>query len=147
EQQRADDLITVPDDDGADAGADAFDETEYATVDGQPIETPCWSYEGPLYFTDNISADAVAACNGMLELWGELDADDNVVPTGVGSVFGQIGVEPVSVDTAEGLAPGTDPDALVDAIADSYFGAQGGEVLSLHESATLDGVPATITRI
>ncbi|GAB3595942.1 DUF4190 domain-containing protein [Microbacterium tumbae] len=129
-----------------DAGDAAFDETEFSVVSGQLIETPCWSYDGPQHFTDNISADAVAACNGKLELWGESDAEGNVTPTGVGAIFGQIGVEPIRVSTAEGYAPGTDPVAVVDALEESYFAPQG-EIESLHEEATLGGVPADVTRI
>lgn len=126
--------------------ASGFDEATYAAVSGQPIETPCWSYDGPEYFTNNISQDAVDACVGKLELWGEMDDDGNIVPTGVGAIFGQIGVEPVRVSTAEGYAPGTDPEAVVDALEDSYFAPQG-TILSLHESAQLGGVDADITRI
>lgn len=126
--------------------ADGFDEATYSVVSGQPIETPCWSYDGPQYFTNNISQDAVDACIGKLELWGEIDGDGNVTPTGVGAIFGQVGVEPVRVSTAEGYAPGTDPVAVVDALEDSYFGAQG-TVISLHEPAQLGGVAADITRV
>jgi hypothetical protein len=142
--EQGDEQVQGDGSDGSDAAE--FDEAEFSRVSGQRIETPCWEYEGPVHFTNNISAGDTAACYGKLELWGEADADGNVTPTGVGAIHGQVGVEPVRVSTAESYAPGTDPEAVVDAIAESYFAPQG-EIESLHEPTTLDGVPADITRL
>lgn len=120
-------------------------EQDGSIVSGQPIETPCWSYEGPQTFVNNISSHDESLCAGALELWGEV-RDGMVVPTGVGAIYGQVSVEPVRVSTSDSWMVGTDVDGAVDAVADSYF-AQNGEVLSLHEATTLDGVPANITRV
>ena len=63
-------------------------EEVYSAVSGQVIETPCWSYEGPALFVNNISDEDTALCVGELELWGEI-YDGTVVPTGFGSVWYQ----------------------------------------------------------
>ncbi|RXR31907.1 hypothetical protein EQW78_15790 [Oerskovia turbata] len=118
---------------------------EISIVSGQLIDTPCWSYEGPQTFVNNISVDEERLCAGALELWGEV-REGTVVPTGVGAIYGQVSVEPVRVSTSDSWMVGTDVDGAVDAVADSYF-AQNGKVISLHEAATLDGVPANITRV
>ena len=125
----------------------AFDEAEAAAVSGQLIETPCWSYDGPKHFTDNISADEAGACYGQLELWGEYDESGNFVPTGYGETAGQITVEPVSSATAAKYSDGTDLSATVDALEKPYLSTVGGTISSLHEETTLGGVPANITRI
>jgi hypothetical protein len=127
------------------AGGTAGSEEDHSTVSGQPIATPCWSYEGPQTFVNAISSDDEDLCVGALELWGEV-WDGGVVPTGAGTVYGQVSVEPVRVSTSEAWTVGTDVDGAVDAIADSYF-AENGEIISLHEATTLDGAPANITRI
>ena len=114
-------------------------------VSGQPIETPCWSYDGPQTFVNNISSQEESLCAGALELWGEV-RDGTVVPTGVGAIHGQVSVEPVRVSTSDSWMVGTDVGGAVDAVADSYF-AHYGKVISLHEPITLDGVPANITRV
>lgn len=118
---------------------------EHPTVSGQPIRTPCWSYEGPEAFVNNVSTEEENLCHGALELWGEV-VDGAVVPTGVGAVYGQVSVEPVRVATSEAWGVGTDLGGAVDLLADSYF-AENGSILSLHEATTLDGVPANITRV
>jgi hypothetical protein len=120
-------------------------EAVYAGVSGQIVETPCWSYEGPALFVNSVSPDASALCYGAQELWGEMH-DGVVVPAGDGEVYGQVSVEPVRVEASESWAPGTDVDAVVDALAVSYF-PENGTILSLHEGATLDGVPANVTRV
>ncbi len=118
---------------------------DFSIVSGQPIATPCWSYEGPRTFVNNISSDDEKLCLGALELWGEV-TDGAVVPTGVGAVYGRVKVEPVRVSTSDAWGVGTDLDGAVDALADSYF-AENGTILSLHEPTTLGGVPANITRV
>lgn len=139
--------------DEADSDADADgtttepDESTYSIVDGQFIDTPCWSYDGPLYFVNNIDSDSVADCVGKLELWGEWEGDV-FVPTGAGSTAGQILVDPQMVSEVEAASPGSDVDAFVDVVEEQYgyFSGQG-EILSLHETTTIGGVPANITRL
>lgn len=118
---------------------------DFSIVSGQPIETPCWSYEGPQTFVNNISSEDESLCLGALELWGEV-VDGTVVPTGVGAVYGRVKVEPVRVSTSDAWGVGTDLGGAVDALADSYF-AENGTIISLHEPTVLDGVPANITRV
>jgi len=126
----------------------ASDEDAWSAVSGQWIDTPCWSYDGPVHFVNNISQGDADACRGALELWGEWQADGTFLPTGAGEVAGQIQVDPYSAANAEALAPGGDVDAVVDAIESTqqYFSQQGA-IISLHEPVTLDGVPATVTRV
>ncbi len=78
---------------------------EHAIVSGQPIRTPCWSYEGPEAFVNNVSTEEEERCHGALELWGEV-VDGAVVPTGVGAVYGQVSVQPVRVATSEAWGSG-----------------------------------------
>jgi hypothetical protein len=118
---------------------------DYSIVSGRQIETPCWSYEGPQNFVNNISSDDARLCQGALELWGEV-IDGAVVPTGVGAIYGRVKVEPVRVSTSDAWGVGSDLDGAVDALADSYF-AENGTIISLHEPTDLDGVPANITRV
>lgn len=137
---------SIPDQDQGWPDPTQAPETSALAVDGQSIDTPCWSYEGPAAFVNNISQDSADACVGKLELWGEVDDSGDVIPTGVGAIYGQVSVEPIRQSTSNGFAEGTDPVAIVDAIKDSYFAPQG-EIISLHEDATLGGMPADITRI
>lgn len=134
-------------DGGSDGGSDSDVET-WSTVSGQEIDTPCWSYDGPQYFVNNISTADAEACFGALELWGEWQDDGTFKPTGGGDVAGQIQVDPYSAADADSLAPGGDVDAVVDAIESTqqYF-SQQGTIISLHEPTTIGGVPATITRV
>jgi hypothetical protein len=131
--------------DEADLGESIFDEALFSVVDGQFIETPCWSYDGPQYFTNNISADAVATCTGKLELWGEYDSERNFFPTGVGMIAGQIGVMPLSLEASDAYGPAGDLDAALEGLKEPFFSKQGGEAIS-EETITLDGVEARLTR-
>lgn len=135
------DSQTAPD------AVDPGDEELFSTVSGQIIDTPCWTYDGPEYFVNNISQDAADACNGALELWGGWQGDV-FVPTGAGEIGGQIQVDPVLSTNPALVAAGGDVDAFIDEIetGQSYF-SQQGEVLSLHEATTIGGLPANITRI
>lgn len=131
----------------ADAGEVPLDESSFSVVGGQAIDTPCWSYDGPQYFVNNIDSASVDDCIGKLELWGEWQ-DDVFVPTGAGSTAGQILADPQLVSTVESVVPGSDVNAFVDAVEQQkgYFSSQG-EIISLHEPTTIGGVPANITRI
>jgi len=130
---------------GESAGSGPASEAVHTIVSGQPVRTPCWSYEGPATFVNNVSPDQEERCHGALELWGEV-VDGTVLPTGAGAVYGQVKVEPVRVSTSDAWGVGTDLQGAVDALADSYF-AENGSILSLHEATTLGGVPANITRV
>lgn len=134
--------------DGGSDGASESDVDTWSSVSGQLIDTPCWSYDGPSYFVNNISTAETDACRGALELWGEWQDDGTFKLTGTGGTAGQIQVDPYSAANAEALAPGGDVDAVVDAIESTqqYF-SQQGTIISLHEPTTLGGVPATITRV
>lgn len=135
------DSQTAPD------AVDPGDEELYSTVSGQVIDTPCWTYDGPEYFVNNISQTNADACNGALELWGEWEGDV-FVPTGAGIVAGQIQVDPVLSTNSALVSAGGDVDAFIDGIetGQNYF-SQQGEVLALHEATTIGGLPANITRI
>lgn len=133
------------DEDAIGSEESTFDEALFSVVDGQFIETPCWSYDGPQYFTNNISDDAVATCTGKLELWGEYDSERNFFPTGAGMIAGQIGVMPLSLDASDAYGPAGDLDAALEGLQEPFFSQQGGEAIS-EETITLDGVEARLTR-
>lgn len=139
------DAATTSQSEGAPTPPAGPPETDFSVVSGEPIETPCWSYEGPQTSVNNISSDDEDLCVGALELWGEI-VDGVVVPTGVGTVYGQVSVEPVRVSTSDAWGVGNDVARAADILANSYF-AENGTVISLHEPTTLDGVPANITRV
>ena len=65
--------------------SDAAQETDPET---QSVETPCYSFDGPAGYINDLSSDAVAACNSELQLWGEQNADGTIDNTGVGSIWG-----------------------------------------------------------
>lgn len=132
----------VPDQEQTEEG---FDEAEFSTVSGQLIDTPCWSYDGPQYFTNNISEDAVAACSGKLELWGEWDDEGHFHPTGVGMTAGEISVMPVDTATSDGFGTVGDVDAAIEGLQDSFFSQQGGALID-EELVTLDGSEAKLLR-
>jgi len=130
---------------GESAGSGPTSGAVHTIVSGQLVRTPCWSYEGPATFVNNVSPDQEERCHGALELWGEV-VDGTVMPTGAGAVYGRVKVEPVRVSTSDAWGVGTDLQGAVDVLADSYF-VENGSILSLYEATTLDGVPANITRV
>ena len=65
--------------------SDAAQETDPET---QSVETPCYSFDGPAGYINDLSSDAVADCNSELQLWGEQNADGTIDNTGVGSIRG-----------------------------------------------------------
>ena len=145
EADKYDETVQVTEEDDSDLGDSGFDEAEFSTVSGQYIETPCWSYDGPKYFTNNIAPDDVATCVGKLELWGEYDSKNNFYPTGAGMVAGQIGVMPLSLDASNAYGPAGDLDAAIAGLQEPFFSQQGGESIG-EEEITLDGVEARLTR-
>ncbi|WP_104088160.1 MULTISPECIES: DUF4190 domain-containing protein [unclassified Cryobacterium] len=115
-------------------------------TDAQPVITPCYSFNGPGDFLSNQSAEKTDACITTLELWGERDADGVIHKTGVGSILGSVLVEPVAVASTDDWVPGGSLDDMVEFLNQSYF-PQAGEVTSLKEAVTLDGVDANLTRM
>ncbi|WP_417508978.1 hypothetical protein [Microbacterium sp.] len=144
-QQYDDSTELWAEEDESDLGESSFDEAEFSAVSGQFIETPCWSYDGPQYFTNNISSTDVDACVGKLELWGEYDEDDNFYPTGAGMIAGQIGVMPLNLDASNAYGPVGDLDAAVEGLQEPFFSQQGGEAIG-EETVTLDGAEARLIR-
>lgn len=112
----------------------------------QPIETPCYSFDGPAGYIDNIDSDAVAACNSELQLWGEQNADGTIDNTGVGAIWGSVNVEAVDVVTGEDISIDGTLDTLIDELNRDFI-PSFGEVISLREPVTLDGAEANITRV
>ena len=112
----------------------------------QNVKTPCYSFDGPAEFINDQRPAQGEDCWTELKLWGETDADGNVVPTGVGAVYGQVSVEPVSVTSSTEWVPSGDIDDMVDYLAKDYIPTLG-TVITLKESVTLDGQPANITRV
>jgi len=114
--------------------------------DAQPIITPCYSFNGPADYINNQSAEKTEGCRTSLELWGEYDADGEINNTGVGSILGSVLVEPVRVASTDQWAPNGSLDDMVEFLNRSYF-PDAGEVISLKEAVSLDGVDANLTRV
>jgi hypothetical protein len=114
--------------------------------DAQPIITPCYSFNGPADYINNQSAEKTEGCLTSLELWGEYDADGEINNTGVGSILGSVLVEPVRVASTDQWAPSGSLDDMVEFLNRSYF-PDAGEVTSLKEAVSLDGVDANLTRV
>ncbi|MBG6215478.1 MAG: SirB2 family protein [Cryobacterium sp.] len=114
--------------------------------DAQPIITPCYSFNGPADYINNQSAEKTEGCITSQELWGEYDADGEINNTGVGSILGSVLVEPVRVASTDEWAPSGSLDDMVDFLNESYF-PDAGEVTSLKEAVSLDGVDANLTRL
>ncbi|WP_105035407.1 DUF4190 domain-containing protein [Cryobacterium aureum] len=115
-------------------------------TDAQPVITPCYSFNGPGDYLNNQSAEKTDGCITTLELWGERDADGVIHKTGVGSILGSVLVEPVAVASTDEWVPGGSLNDMVEFLNQSYF-PQAGEVTSLKEAVTLDGVDANLTRM
>lgn len=115
-------------------------------TDAQPVITPCYSFNGPGDYINSQSSDETDACITSLELWGERDADGVIHKTGVGSILGSVLVEPVSVASTDEWAPSGSLDDMVEFLNQSYF-PEAGEVTSLKEAVSLDGVDGNLTRM
>lgn len=108
------------------------------------IDTPCYTFDGPAHFTNNISADDTANCGTNLELWGEKQADGTFLPTGVGAVFGTVAVEPVRASyLLENTAAGTLEE--VQAFLETGYLLQSGQSIIQTNDVTLGGAPAKLT--
>ncbi|TFD71537.1 hypothetical protein [Cryobacterium gelidum] len=114
--------------------------------DAQPIVTPCYSFNGPVGYINNQSAEKTEGCVTSLELRGEYDSNGEINNTGVGSILGSVLVEPVPVASTDAWAPSGRLDDMVDFLNRSYF-PDAGEVTSLREAVSLDGVEANLTRL
>jgi hypothetical protein len=112
----------------------------------QTVETPCYAFDGPAHFINNLSEEDASACASRLQLWGETTADGQVLSTGVGAIYGSVEVEPIRVETSDGMAPADTVDAMVQAMSIDFLPSMG-TVESLNEPVTLDGTEANVTRI
>jgi hypothetical protein len=115
-------------------------------TNAQPVITPCYSFNGPGDYISNHDAISTDACITTLELRGKYDANGKVDNTGSGSILGSVLVEPVRVASTDEWAPDGSLDDMVNFLNDGYF-SDGGEVTSLREAVTLDGVDANLTRV
>ncbi|MGO4102889.1 hypothetical protein AB4Y63_02965 [Leifsonia sp. YAF41] len=112
----------------------------------QTVETPCYSFEVPASYLNNLPETDVAACASRLEVWGELTPDGEVLSTGTGAIFGTIEVEPLRIETSDAMAPDDTVEGMVQELSLDYLPSMG-VVESLLEPIMLDGVPANLTRI
>jgi hypothetical protein len=112
----------------------------------QQVDTPCYSFDGPAHYINNLSASDVELCSSRLELWGDVTAEGEVRSTGVGAVFGSVAVEPIRVETSDAMAPSDTIDEMVQAMSLEYLPSLG-TVDSLIEPITLDGTDANLTRL
>ena len=137
---------SVSDDDEEEAEEDVEEEETADELFLSSSTTPCFSFDAPQEFIANQSPDKDALCFGTRQGWGELDDDGTIIYTGVGDIWDQVLVEPIRVVTSDTYAPDGELDTFVDYLDANYF-PDLGEVISLHEEVTLDGVEANLTRI
>jgi len=115
---------------------------EPAAITTQAIDTPCYSFEGPASYINDVNDAAIAACSTQLELWGELDEDGTFTNTGVGAIWGTVTVEPIRVSTSDAWSDGTLDGTMEFLNAD--FIPSLGTVIS-DERGELGGQEANIT--
>ena len=116
--------------------------TEAPVVEAQPIDTPCYSFDGPSGYILNQSDEATDNCTTTLELWGELAEDGTFTNTGVGAIWGTVSVEPIRVEASDSWSDGT-IDGTMEYLNDMFIPALG-EVIS-DERTTLGGEEAHLT--
>jgi hypothetical protein len=109
------------------------------------FSTPCFSFDIPEEFIDNQSDVGDQACWAKRQGWGEMDASGTVTYTGFGSIWDQVLVEPILTEQSSTWASDGKVRTLVAYLETAYF-PQLGEIISLEEPFTLDGVPANLTR-
>ncbi|TBN57106.1 DUF4190 domain-containing protein [Glaciihabitans arcticus] len=109
-----------------------------------PVETPCFTFDGPSSYLNNISTDDAALCATQLELWGELE-NGEFVNTGVGAIYGSVYVEPIRAETTESWSTDGSVDGAVEYLEENYF-PDFGTVTSLREPVRLGGEPANLSR-
>lgn len=112
----------------------------------QSVDTPCYYFEGPAGFINDLSDDDVENCFTELELWGEMDADGTIANTGVGAVHGSVYVEPIRSSTTAEWAPNGTVDEMVESMSTGYI-AEFGTPISLREPVALDGAEGNLTRV
>lgn len=115
-------------------------------TDAQPVVTPCYSFNGPSDYGNTQSVETAEACVTSLELRGEFSADGKIDNTGTGTTLGSVLVEPVLVSSTDQWAPSGSLDDMVEFLNRGYF-PDAGEVTSLKETVSLDGVDANLTRL
>jgi hypothetical protein len=126
-----------------DTSASPVDAADVQTV---TLDTPCYSFDAPAAYMNNQSKDATAACATNAELWGEYNADGTVKNTGVGAILGSVNVEAISTVSSAGFAPDGTLEGMMGYL-DAEFIPAMGTVIGQPENLTIDGTPATLTRI
>lgn len=110
-----------------------------------PYETPCYTAGVPNYYIQNIAQANKDQCIGTVELWGERTESGKLKITGVGSVLGQIQIEPIRTTKSAEYSTSSNLDETVNSLSKSYF-PQLGETISLKEPIKLAGSPANLSR-
>lgn len=113
-------------------------------LDFVTVDTPCYTFDGPAHFVNNIAADAVQNCGTNLELWGEKQADGTIKATGVGAIFGTVSVEPIRASfLTENTATGT-LDEVQTFLEQSYLLESGKSIIQTTD-VPVGGAPAKLT--
>ena len=119
-------------------------ESQDGSLEFQSIETPCYEFDGPDYFINDISDADIAACGTDLGLWGEKQEDGTILPTGVGAIYGSVTVEAIRSSFITENVPGGSLDD-VQAYLESGYLLESGQSIISTEDLLLDGVPAKLT--
>ena len=124
----------------------ALKAVESAAVPTTTLVTPCYTFDAPAAYINNQSDLATAACITTEQLWGEFNADGTVNNTGVGSILGSVSVDPVSTKQSDEVNPDGSLEGMVEYLGVDFIPAMG-TVIGEAESLTVDGLPASLTRV
>jgi len=124
------------------ADLETLPEDEPMPVTTQAIDTPCYSFEGPASYINDVNTAAIAGCSTQLELWGELAEDGTFTNTGVGAIWGTVTVEPIRVATSDEWSDGT-LDGTMEYLNGEFIPSLGTVITD--ERGTLGGQEANIT--
>jgi len=111
-------------------------------VTSQAIDTPCYSFDGPASYINDIGDAEIEGCATKLELWGELAEDGTFTNTGVGAIWGTVTVEPIRVATSDEWSDGT-LDGTMEYLNGEFIPSLGTVITD--ERTTLGGQEANIT--
>jgi hypothetical protein len=120
--------------------------TKTAPATTKILSTPCYAFAAPNGYINNQSEKATAACITTDQLWGEYNADGTVKNTGVGQVLGSVSVDPVSTVKSDEVNPGGTLEGMV-GFLNTKFIPDMGVVIGKAEAVTVDGQPASLTRV
>ena len=115
-------------------------------LETQLIDTPCYTFEGPKGYINDVSTDTAEGCTTELELWGELQDDGTVKNTGVGAVHASVTVEAVRASTVAGWGTDGTLDGVQSYLDQEFIPAMGSPIGD-RETVSLGATEGYLTRV